>query len=122
MFRHKKEDKREIDSRLKDIVECSECACILQRSNAQTVVVNGYSNYFYCQAHKRLVSRESAINGINGKYIIMSGTEYQNLCDYLISNETFNILTENGTAIILGLEIILDERKILRLTPSKDHA
>ena len=49
----------------------------------------------------------------------MKRTDYEELVDYLIENSMVNTMLCADTPKVLGMKIILDERKILRLPIEK---
>lgn len=67
----------------------------------------------------REIHRESRLNGIEPEYFIMKRTDYEELVDYLIENSLVNTMLCADTPKVLGMKIILDERKILRLPIEK---
>lgn len=63
----------------------------------------------------RALQRASRIEGTIPRYVILSPTESEDLVDYLISQKLEDNLTVMGVPRIFGLEIITNEKEILRL-------
>ena len=64
----------------------------------------------------REVQRLHRLNGIYPEYIIMTRKEYEELIDDLIDDKTLSCLKATDIPKIMGMQIILDEKKIIRLT------
>jgi hypothetical protein len=63
----------------------------------------------------RLLIREKRIEGIRPAYIILTLTEMEDLIDYLMREDKMSPISDQGIIRVMGLEIITDEKCILRL-------
>lgn len=64
----------------------------------------------------REVQRLHRLNERYPEYIIMTRKEYEELIDDLIDDKTLSCLKATDIPKIMGMQIILDEKKIIRLT------
>ncbi len=63
----------------------------------------------------RKVQKEARMNDISTKYLLMAKSDYLELVDYLIEKKLIDAVAYGDTFKILGMDIILDERTIIRL-------